>query len=46
MLIAHIESSRSDLLKLDQTKINPDGVAYANLEQLIPLSQVRLNIVS
>lgn len=31
-LIADIEATRADLLKLDQTKINPGGVRYANLE--------------
>lgn len=31
-LIAEIETTRDDLLKLDQTKINPEGVRYANLE--------------
>lgn len=31
-LIADLAATRSDLLKLDQTKINPDGVKYANLE--------------
>lgn len=31
-LIDDIEASRADLLKLDQTKINPAGVRYANLE--------------
>ncbi|MGY0557639.1 DUF6119 family protein [Lysobacter sp. A421] len=31
-LIADIEATRTDLLKLDQTKINPEGVRYANLE--------------
>ncbi|MBL8643196.1 MAG: TIGR04141 family sporadically distributed protein [Rhodospirillaceae bacterium] len=31
-LIEHIEKSREDLKKLDKTKINPDGVRYANLE--------------
>jgi uncharacterized protein (TIGR04141 family) len=31
-LIADIEATRPDLLKLDRTKINPSGVKYANLE--------------
>jgi uncharacterized protein (TIGR04141 family) len=31
-LIAHLEESRNDLVKLDQVKINPSGVKYANLE--------------
>ena len=31
-LIADIEKNRPDLLKLDQQKINPAGVRYANLE--------------
>jgi len=31
-LIADLEASRPDLLKLDQQKVNPDGVRYANLE--------------
>ncbi len=31
-LIADLVATRNDLLKLDQTKINPDGVKYANLE--------------
>lgn len=31
-LIAEIHAGRRDLLKLDQTKINPEGVKYANLE--------------
>lgn len=31
-LIAEIETTRGDLLKLDQTKINPEGVRYANIE--------------
>ncbi|MGO6715024.1 DUF6119 family protein [Rhizobium ruizarguesonis] len=31
-LIADIEATRVDLLKLDQQKINPAGVRYANLE--------------
>lgn len=31
-LIADIEASRSDLLKLDKEFINPGGVRYANLE--------------
>ena len=31
-LIAELEANRTDLLKLDQTKINPGGVKYANLE--------------
>jgi uncharacterized protein (TIGR04141 family) len=31
-LIADIEANRPDLLKLDQQKINPQGVQYGNLE--------------
>lgn len=31
-LIKDISDNRTDLLMLDQTKINPDGVKYANLE--------------
>jgi uncharacterized protein (TIGR04141 family) len=31
-LIADVHASRPDLLKLDQQKINPAGVRYANLE--------------
>lgn len=31
-LIDDIDANRPDLLKLDQAKINPDGVRYANLE--------------
>lgn len=31
-LIAEIDNSRDDLLKLDREKINPKGVRYANLE--------------
>lgn len=31
-LIAHLTQSRSDLLCLDQVKINPRGVRYANIE--------------
>lgn len=31
-LIDDIEAKRSDLLKLDKVKINPDGVRYASLE--------------
>ncbi|MGV0761145.1 DUF6119 family protein [Tistrella mobilis] len=31
-LISDIEKNRNDLLKLDRTKINPEGVKYANLE--------------
>ncbi|NIE77099.1 sporadically distributed protein, TIGR04141 family [Pantoea sp. Ap-967] len=31
-LIAHLEENRVDLLRLDQVKINPQGVRYANIE--------------
>lgn len=31
-LIAHLVDSRADLLCLDQVKINPQGVRYANIE--------------
>lgn len=31
-LIDEIDANRTDLLKLDKIKINPDGVKYANLE--------------
>lgn len=31
-LIDHLEASRSDLIKLDGTKINPHNVRYANIE--------------
>ncbi|MBF4210158.1 sporadically distributed protein, TIGR04141 family [Pseudomonas donghuensis] len=31
-LIAHLEGNRVDLLCLDQVKINPQGVRYANIE--------------
>jgi len=31
-LIAHLEETRADLLCLDQVKINPQGVRYANIE--------------
>ncbi|WFC63613.1 sporadically distributed protein, TIGR04141 family [Pseudomonas sp. REST10] len=31
-LIAHLEATRPDLLCLDQVKINPQGVRYANIE--------------
>jgi uncharacterized protein (TIGR04141 family) len=31
-LIAHIERTRPDLLKLDRIKINPEGLTHANLE--------------
>lgn len=31
-LIDDLDTNRADLLKLDQVKINPDGVQYANLE--------------
>lgn len=32
LLIADLEANRADMVKLDKTKINPDGVKYANLE--------------
>lgn len=31
-LIAHIESNRHDLIKLDRSKLNPKNVTHANLE--------------
>ncbi|WP_323614932.1 DUF6119 family protein [Pseudomonas putida] len=40
-LIAHLEESRSDLLCLDQVKINPLGVRYANIEPCDFLSNAR-----
>ncbi|WDM57718.1 TIGR04141 family sporadically distributed protein [Pseudomonas sp. NEEL19] len=40
-LIAHLEDSRADLLCLDQVKINPLGVRYANIEPCDFLSNAR-----
>ncbi|WP_460927652.1 DUF6119 family protein [Pseudomonas sp. MC6] len=40
-LIAHLEESRADLLCLDQVKINPQGVRYANIEPCDFLSNAR-----
>lgn len=40
-LIAHLEESRDDLLCLDQVKINPQGVRYANIEPCDFLSNGR-----
>ncbi len=40
-LIAHLEESRADLLCLDQVKINPQGVRYANIEPCDFLSNTK-----
>ncbi|HGM5581261.1 TPA: DUF6119 family protein [Pseudomonas putida] len=40
-LIAHLEENRADLLCLDQVKINPEGVRYANIEPCDFLSNAR-----
>lgn len=40
-LIAHLEEARPDLLCLDQVKINPQGVRYANIEPCDFLSDTK-----
>ena len=40
-LITDLQNSRADLLKLDRTKINPNGVRYANLEPCDFLSNTK-----
>lgn len=40
-LIAHLVDSRADLLCLDQVKINPQGVRYANIEPCDFLSNAK-----
>lgn len=40
-LIAHLEATRPDLLCLDQVKINPQGVRYANIEPCDFLSDTK-----
>ncbi|MGG2399829.1 DUF6119 family protein [Pseudomonas sp. SH1-B] len=40
-LIAHLEATRHDLLCLDQVKINPRGVRYANIEPCDFLSDAK-----